>query len=716
MPLSFGHPAFLLGLASIAVPIWLHLYYRKNPIRRDFPSLRLIRLAQQTILNRLKLRNYLLLALRILLLALLTLALARPFLQFGGGGTGTAGEPSAFVIVLDNSLSMGASHQGIALFNAAKSRAIEILDKMTAYDKASVMLMNDPGTLLFSQLTWDRNELKEAVRNAPLSAAGTSLLQALTPALKLLVPVRSFKRTVYVITDVTKSSWKPFLDAYDPARIDPEIQLVLVPIGETAPPNLAVTELTLSSPLVLKGRGVPIQATVANFGDVPQKTRLSLLINGDKKHDLPVELAPGERKRLTASCTFIAEGISHVRATLSGDSLPQDDSRHLAVKVLAPQKVLILRPPTDREGRDTPDDLYLRFALNPLDRRDGAAFLVDRRTPEEARTLNLLPYVAVFWVNGRRLPDELVKNLSSYVLAGGNVITFPGSRTDPDWCNTTLVDNLGAGALLPARLVKRVGNAVSRAVTYQLTDPDLGHPALRLFQAADNGDLSRARIFEFYQMEANPSALVLARLSHGLPAVVEETRGQGRIMVVAFAADLSWSDWPLKPTFLPFLHQAVLGMIGRSGATGETLFPGSPVRLTLREEGLQKVRLTHPDGKAEEIPIRREGPGLIQLSTTNTEQVGFYRLDIEWKDRTAVEGFAVNSPPDESDLERFPVTRIPRFVSLQARQGRRENFGEKVTMVREGREAALPLLWILLAAALVETILANRPPTRLSRS
>ncbi|MFZ2956492.1 MAG: BatA and WFA domain-containing protein [Candidatus Ozemobacteraceae bacterium] len=716
MPFSFGHPWFLAGLAALGIPVYLHLYYRKTPIRRDFPSLRLIRLSTQTLLNRMRLKNLILLAMRIAVLLLLTLALARPFLSFGGNLAVGNGAPSAFVIVLDNSMSMGAAHQGISLFNAAKGRAIEILERMGAYDKASIVLLNDPGTVLFPQLTWDKNELKEAVRNTGLTSAGTNLYTSLLPAMKLLTPVRSYKRSVYVITDVTKNSWKPFLDAYDLKRLDPGIDLVLVPVGgETAPPNLSVTELSLLTPIVLKGRSVPVQATVANFSARTQRTMLSLFIDGDKKLELPVELQPGEHKRVTASCTFLTDGMSQVRATLPPDALSHDDSRYLAVKVLAPQKVLVLNPPPDREGRETPDDLYLRFALNPLNRRDQTAFVIERRSPEEAVNVSLAPFTAIFLVNGRRLPPEFVKSLGSYVMGGGNLLIVAGSRVDPNWYNTNLLDNMGSGYLLPARVVKRLGNAVSKAVAYQLTDFDVGHPSFKLFSDEENGDPGRARIFEFFQVEPNPSAMVLARMSHGLPAIIEESRGQGHVVLFTFPLDVSWSDWPLKPTFLPFLHQTVLGLISRGGLPVDSFRPGSPVSLLVREEGLKKITLTPPDGRPRDLPIRREGPGLITVSTTDTDQAGFYRLDCEWSDHLWKQGFAVNPPPEESDLERLPTSAIPRFITLKHRAGSGEKLGEKITLVREGWEVGLPFLWAVFILALGEVFFANRPSARVGK-
>lgn len=709
MPLSFGNPWFLAGALTVAVPLWLHLYYRRTPVPRDFPSLRLIRLSVEAMTRRMKLRHLVLLALRILALVLLTLAFARPFVGGGSVAATGSGSPAAFVVILDNSLSMGTTHQGISLFNTARARAVEIIDQMGQYDKASVILCNDPGTVLFPQLTWDKDELKDAVRNAPLSVSGTNLAGALQPALKLLLPVRAFKRTVYLVTDMTKTAWEPLLSTYDLKRIDPTIDLVVIPVGGAAPPNMAVTELRIDEPMVMKGRQVTLRANVVNHSDQPQSTRLSVLIGEDKKSEQSVELGPRGSKRVDIPMTFGDEGLQHVRAVLPADALPQDDVRHLAVRVRAPPRVLILCPPPERGGTASREDLFLKFALNPLGRSEGATFLVDSRTLEETAGLQLSDYTAVFLVNQRSLPDALVKGLSKYVLGGGNLITFCGSRVDPTWYNANLIDGLGGGYLLPARLFKRVGNAVSKAVSYQLTDLDTGHPAFRPFEGDGAGDPGRAPVYEFYQTQPNPSALVLARMSHGLPGIIEERRGQGRSLLITFTADTSWTTWPLRPTFLPFVHSSVMGMVTRQGLNADAVTPGTPISMTLLEEGLKRITLTPPTGPAQEIPIRREnGEGLLHVTLPPGEQPGFYRLRLEGS-LVREEAFAVNPPAGESNLERIPDKKVVRFIRLEHKAGSKQSISRQVVAVREGRDVSMPLLWVLLLAVLIESVLANRP-------
>ena len=461
----------------------------------------------------------------------------------------------------------------------------------------------------------------------------------------------------------------------------------------------------------MSGRTGKVSAVVSNFSPNPINTRLSIFVDGEKKHDIPVAVEAGSKQRFEVECPFPREGYSHVRASLPPDALTHDDARHIVVRVLAPLKMLIVKPEGSRPGVESRDDVFLRFALNPMNRSQGSNFNVENRTAQEALQIDLRRFTAVFLVNQRMLPDELVNKLSEYVMTGGNLVVFPGNQTDPEWYNKNMIDNLGGSYILPARLFKRVGNAVSRNIAYRLTDIDFGHSAFSVFRGDDRGDPSRARIFEFFQVRPNPMAFVLARMSHGLPAIVEERRGQGKTMLVTFPPDKSWSDWVLKPTFLPFIHQTVIGMVSSDGSPQGSMLPGMPFSKLIHGEKINQVVLTHPDGFSQVLPIRKEGENLVHFSTTSTENTGFYRLRIEGSDGAKSMAFTINPPPEESDLARIPVTSVPRFILLEHQAGSEVSLGEKVMVTRHGRDISASLLWLLLILLIAETAAANIPAT-----
>ncbi|GAB5402896.1 MAG: BatA domain-containing protein [Aureliella sp.] len=76
--MSFLHLSLLAGAAAIAVPIMLHLFGQQKPKLVDFPAMRFVVQTAREQSSSWQLRHFLLLLLRVLLLAALAFALARP--------------------------------------------------------------------------------------------------------------------------------------------------------------------------------------------------------------------------------------------------------------------------------------------------------------------------------------------------------------------------------------------------------------------------------------------------------------------------------------------------------------------------------------------------------------------------------------------------------------------------------------------------------------
>ncbi|MEI6833895.1 MAG: BatA domain-containing protein [bacterium] len=78
--------SLLLGLILAGIPLILHLVMRAKPKRIEFPALRLLKARQPSNARRMRLRQILLLALRVLLICTLVVAIARPSLPAANYG------------------------------------------------------------------------------------------------------------------------------------------------------------------------------------------------------------------------------------------------------------------------------------------------------------------------------------------------------------------------------------------------------------------------------------------------------------------------------------------------------------------------------------------------------------------------------------------------------------------------------------------------------
>lgn len=117
--MTFLYPLFFLALASLAIPIIIHLFRFQKLKKVRFSDISFLRRALTESQRRSRLRHWLLLALRLTALALLVTAFAFPVKK---GGNLVSGRTKVFVY-LDNSLSMEASSGTGTLLDAAREKA-----------------------------------------------------------------------------------------------------------------------------------------------------------------------------------------------------------------------------------------------------------------------------------------------------------------------------------------------------------------------------------------------------------------------------------------------------------------------------------------------------------------------------------------------------------------------------------------------------------------
>ena len=105
--IAFLSPLFLIGAIAAAVPILLHLFHRKTEVVIDFPAVQLLTRAPVHQHRRRRLRELLLLALRVVALVLLAVSFARPYLA----GAVAPDSAPVTVIAVERSLSLTAPAQ-----------------------------------------------------------------------------------------------------------------------------------------------------------------------------------------------------------------------------------------------------------------------------------------------------------------------------------------------------------------------------------------------------------------------------------------------------------------------------------------------------------------------------------------------------------------------------------------------------------------------------
>jgi|TARA_B100002003_G_scaffold219239_1_gene220779 hypothetical protein len=517
---SFLVPAFLSGCLAAAVPIVLHLMRRERLPRVKFSAIRFLQGAPVEQTRRRRLRELLLLALRVAALLLLAFAFARPFFN-----DAAAPDRAATVVLVDTSFSMSAPGQA----ERVRAQALEAIATAPEGHLVGVVAFDDTARVV-ADLASSRARARAAVDGLASGIHGTRYREGLAAASRL---IGARDGRIVVVTDLQASGWEQGEGAISP-QIDVEISDVAPPAG-----NLAVVSIEPES----GATAVVLFQAGASAGEI----QVALAVDGDLLSEVKVTPEPG-RSTVRFPEVLPATGVATVSL---GDPLgyPVDDHRYRLLDPQPPVPVLVITTDVRAEG----PVLYLERALAAGE--DAGSFRVARVAAEDValRTEPLERARAVVLIGARGLDGRGRDRLATFVRGGGGLLLVAGPTLEPALV-TDLFDVYDGPQL-------GLGMTVIHDEPVTLTPTDLRHPIIAGFGSLV-GTLGRARFTRTIAMtvvepDTADAGLVIARFDDGSPALVEHAVGEGRVLV--FASDLGnvWNDFPRRPAFVPFLHETV---------------------------------------------------------------------------------------------------------------------------------------------------------------
>jgi hypothetical protein len=364
------------------------------------------------------------------------------------------------------------------------------------------------------------------------------------------------------------------------------------------------------------------------------------------------------------------------------DALAADNAFNFVISPVQPVRVIL----ADRGGAGSPG-LYLTraFAIGDAPRFDTVTRAPDAISDDDLRR------ASVVVLNDVAVATALARRLTRFVEAGGGLLVAVGPRA------TWPAD----ADLLPGSVEAPVDRTRSDAA--RIGALEFGHVIFEPFRAPRSGDFGAARIYGYRTVTAAPDAQVLARFDGGAPALLERRVGMGRVLLWASTLDLGWSDFPLKPVFLPFVHR-----VGRHLASyaepAPWLMVGQVLDASSASAATQTGRVVlTPSGRR--LPVDEEGSEVLEL----TEQ-GFYEVRGQSADAAALAVVAANVDPAEADL----TPMDPKEIVAAAVGGSEEvRVGSTGTpMTPEAQERSQRLWWYLLVVGILllgaDTLLSNR--------
>lgn len=598
----FLNTAMLFGLAGVALPVVAHLLSKKKYDVVRWGAMQFLELGRNT-RRQVRLEELLLMVIRMGMIAILALALARPWISVGWLAGYSSTEARDVVLVVDGSSSMGWEGKATTPHSAAIQWGHQFLEQLRGGDTVGVLDARDVVRPVVTPGSADFRVIRQALTGLSPPAGGADLAEATSQALRMLNSSGNLARDVIILTDLQARSW----NVDDPQRwefieeqrrqpaIVPRIWVVDVG-GQTVATreNFSLERLKPSREFTAPEMSVRIQTKLRHQGgQTPSVRKVYLEVDGQRQANATLQspaIPPGGEFNIEFDHVFTAPGSHLVSVVLDPDQLPGDDRADAAVEVTSPLPVVIVdgAPHPDPTRSET---FFLKIALGDaatestlINPQVVAPDLLSAELLQDARLLIL--------ANVPQLTRPQVAAVHAFVDAGGGLLIALGDQVKRDFYNAALFAQ-GKG-LLPGSLEK-IGEppplaAGQTPTPIQIDNTSLELPWLQSFHKEHQGGLTETRFDKWWTISlsdvaqpagptaVNNAAVISARLTNGAPFIIERSYGHGRVLLFAAPLDSDWSTLPAKPDYVPLLHEALFHLAA-GGRTSRNVSVGEPLLL-----------------------------------------------------------------------------------------------------------------------------------------
>jgi hypothetical protein len=539
--MNFIHASFLAAGLAVALPIVIHLLFRQRTRDVSIGSIRFLQQAVKEHRRSRRVRQWLLLALRMLAVLLLAALFARPYWD----QTEKQALEREVVLLVDRSASMG------TVGNSGKNSLA------LAIEQAQAELKQLPAQVIMHIAVCDAGGVKEIavdeLAKLTTSEAATDHALAIEWARDVLQQSQRSQREIILFTDLQRSGLTNF-----PQMLPENITFSVRDCGQTLPSNLAIVAAEASQIEIRPDSPGTIRATVRNFSALPARSvelHAELdgptgKLNAEKEFEIAAHGTATIELPIAAKSDGVYRGKLELLTSNTGrrDSLLIDNRRWIAFEARQPERVLLV---DGDEGRAVfqNETYYLETALRiRSDEASGRlrSFETERIVWENGSGFPRLDgYRAVVLANVRRLTNDDAARLKSYVEAGGNLLIFGG-----DQVSQAALTPLQQAELLPGEVA-----ANTNENTIRITDWAKKHAALACFNDPHFGDLRRIQLQQSLPIAKLASKSVALLMSNEHTIAAERTVQKGRVIYLGFTADRDWTDLPQSRLYVPFVRQ-----------------------------------------------------------------------------------------------------------------------------------------------------------------
>lgn len=689
--MTFLNPAVLFGLLAASIPVLIHLFNLRKLKKIEFSTLRFLKELQKNKIRKIKLKQWLLLVLRVMIMLFLVTAFARPTLEGISIGGTTAAAKTTALFILDDTFSMSVVDQDGSYFNKAKQTIKNLLTQFEEGDEAALILVSSQPDEI--NLTTNLTKLKNELGEIKISYASDELNNALVKAAQVISASENFNKEIYLLTDFQKGRLVAEENLEDLGEMLKEnVKLYSFKFSGKEVYNIALSELKVNTSIFEKNKPVNFSVNINNYSNQPaDNTIVSLYIDGKRSAQQTVNIQPGTTQTINMEAPVKATGYVDVFAEIEEDDVLHDNKRFTSVFI--PEKINILLLYNNPE-----DSKYVQLALSSSSTSEN--FVITSKRLSQLPGLPLNNFNVIFLL-GSNLHSGVIK-IEDFLNNGGGIVVFPGSVQ-----NLAGFSNLLTSLGLPSTTQLIISDETGQPFEFEKVEFE--HPLFKdIFLDEEKTEIESPQIYSYYRNQTKGKGKSIITLVDGSSFMSEYSVSEGKVFLFNSSPVTTWSDFPLKSIFAPLMNKSVFYLSSKNKSKVDYL-AGEKINVNISSRNLPQIRIEKP-GNREDMINLAENTGSDFLFYPTTNFAGNYKF---YSGEKLLDNVSVNTNPVESKINYLTDDEFDTFLQkinfkgTHVRIGKKENPLQVILQARFGSELWRYFLIAALFLALVEMTIAR---------
>jgi uncharacterized membrane protein len=688
--MTFLNPAILFGLLAASIPIIIHLLNLRKLKKIEFSTLQFLKELQKNKIRKIKLKQWLLLALRVLIILCIVTAFARPTLVgVSIGGTTSAAKTTA-VFIIDDTFSMSVIDQDGSYFNQAKESIKNILNQFEEGDEFGLVLVSSQSDEI--EMTSNRSKFEQEIDASAISYASGKLNNAIIKAAELIGEAKNFNKEIYLFSDFQKGRLALESEITDlKEQLGEQVRLYSFNFSGIEVLNFGIDELKINTQIFQKDKPVKFDATVKSYSDrAKDNLVVSLFINGERLAQQSINLNPGESKTASLEASAKTFGYSEALVEIEEDDLLEDNKRFTSFYIPEKIPLLIL-------ADNLSDTKLIEAALKSVS--DQGYFDVTVKRTEQISGTQLNNFQVMIMVSSNFVTAK--EKVNQFLSSGKGVIIFPSSETNQTAFNNSLS---AIGLTSAGSFVK-----MEAGQSIRFSETDFNHPVFEnIFMDEKKKQVESPDINSYFKINPGGKGKSIIKLEDESSFFSEYSVSGGKILLFNSSPVFSWSDFPIKSIFAPLVTKSVM-YLSTKNISDANFLAGETINVNVSERSLPQIKIVRPDNREDLITLN-ENQRSDFISYSSTSAAGNYKF---FSGEKLLTQSSVNTDPAESVTEYIGAGEFEEYLEKINFSGRHisidknENPAQMILQARFGSELWRYFVIFAILLALVEMTIAR---------